>query len=56
MPLPVRSRACAGALPSTSPRAAFDWEGDRPLNIPIEQTIIYEMHVRAFTQHPSSNV
>lgn len=32
----------------------FDWEEDRPLKIPIEDLIIYEMHVRSFTMHPSS--
>ncbi|MFB2938881.1 glycogen debranching protein GlgX [Aerosakkonemataceae cyanobacterium BLCC-F154] len=34
----------------------FDWEGDRPLEIPAEDLIIYEMHVRGFTRHPSSGV
>src|SRR5262249_1477818 len=34
----------------------YDWEGDRPLNRPMEETIIYEMHVRGFTQSPSSRV
>ncbi|HIJ78581.1 MAG: glycogen debranching protein GlgX [Desulfobulbaceae bacterium] len=34
----------------------FDWEGDRPLNIPLQDTIIYEMHIRGFTQHRSSGV
>lgn len=34
----------------------FDWEGDRPLEIPLEELVIYEMHVRGFTQHPSSGV
>jgi len=34
----------------------FDWEGDRPLEIAIEDLVIYEMHVRGFTQHPSSHV
>jgi glycogen operon protein len=34
----------------------FDWERDRPLEIPIEDLIIYEMHVRSFTRHPSSGV
>jgi len=34
----------------------FDWEGDRPLNIPLKETIIYEMHVRGFTRHDSSGV
>ncbi|MDT3401528.1 glycogen debranching protein GlgX [Mucilaginibacter terrae] len=32
----------------------FDWEHDRPLQIPIEDLVIYEMHVRSFTMHPSS--
>jgi isoamylase len=34
----------------------YDWEGDRPLQRPSSQTIIYEMHVRGFTRHPSSGV
>ncbi|MDZ7641785.1 MAG: glycogen debranching protein GlgX [Desulfurivibrio sp.] len=34
----------------------FDWEGDRPLNIPLSETIIYELHVRGFTRHSSSAV
>lgn len=32
----------------------FDWQGISPPNIPQEQLIIYEMHVRGFTQHQSS--
>jgi len=34
----------------------FDWEDDRPLEIPMEDLVIYEMHVRSFTQHSSSGV
>ncbi len=34
----------------------FDWEDDQPLDIPTEDLVIYEMHVRGFTQHPSSQV
>ena len=34
----------------------FDWEDDRPLEIPSEDLIIYEMHVRGFTRHPSSGI
>ena len=34
----------------------FDWEGDRPLGLPIEDLVIYEMHVRGFTRNPSSGV
>ena len=32
----------------------FDWEGDRPLETPMKDLVIYEMHVRSFTMHPSS--
>src|SRR5262249_4441104 len=35
---------------------AYDWEGDLPLNTPSSRTVIYEMHVRGFTRHPSSGV
>jgi isoamylase len=34
----------------------YDWEGDRPLHRPFAETIIYELHVRGFTKHPSSGV
>jgi isoamylase len=34
----------------------FDWQGDRPLEIPSEDLVIYEMHVRGFTRHASSGV
>jgi glycogen operon protein len=34
----------------------YDWEGDVPLSRPAARTIIYEMHVRGFTRHPSSGV
>jgi isoamylase len=35
---------------------AYDWEGDAPLHRRPARTIIYEMHVRGFTRHPSSGV
>jgi glycogen operon protein len=34
----------------------FDWEDDRPLNRSHEDLVIYELHVRGFTRHPSSRV
>ena len=34
----------------------FDWEGDMPLKTPHNELIIYEAHVRGFTQDESSNV
>jgi len=36
--------------------ANYDWEGDVPLKRPSARTVIYEMHVRGFTRHPSSGV
>ena len=35
---------------------AFDWQGDVPPEIPLEQLLIYEVHVKGFTAHPSSGV
>ena len=32
----------------------YDWEGDQPLRRSMSGTMIYEMHVRGFTQSPSS--
>jgi glycogen operon protein len=34
----------------------YDWEGDRPLNRPIDETVIYELHVGGFTRSPTSGV
>ncbi|HEY7305662.1 MAG TPA: glycogen debranching protein GlgX [Bryobacteraceae bacterium] len=58
-----RSSACGpGDNVATSMRsvvidtAGYEWEDDRPLNRRMEDTIIYEMHVRGFTQSPSSHV
>jgi len=36
--------------------SGYDWEGDKPLNRPLAESIIYEAHVRGFTQSPTSNV
>ena len=34
----------------------YDWEGDRPLERPFENSILYELHVRGFTRHASAGV
>ena len=34
----------------------FDWEGDKPLNYPLEKTVIYETHLKGFTASASSGV
>jgi len=35
---------------------AYDWEGDRPLRRPSRESVIYELHVRGFTAHPSAGL
>ncbi len=37
-------------------RRSFNWQEDVPLLTPLEDTIMYELHVRGFTWHPSSLV
>jgi isoamylase len=58
-----RGAACMpGDNLATSMRAVivdtrdYDWEGDKPLGRPLSESVIYEMHVRGFTKHPSSGV
>jgi len=34
----------------------FDWEGDRTMRVPLNQSVIYEASVRGMTVHPSSGV
>ncbi|MGO8673856.1 MAG: glycogen debranching protein GlgX [Capsulimonadaceae bacterium] len=36
--------------------AGYDWEGDKPLNRAMSETVIYETHVGGFTKSPTSNV
>ncbi|HMP04308.1 MAG TPA: S-adenosylmethionine decarboxylase [Gemmatales bacterium] len=36
--------------------SAYDWEDDAPPHHPSARTVIYEMHVRAFTANPNSGV
>jgi glycogen operon protein len=36
--------------------AIYDWEGDQPLAPPKGRELVYEMHVGAFTAHPSSGL
>lgn len=38
------------------PPSEFNWEDDKRPQIPEKDLIIYEMHVRGFTQHSSSGV
>lgn len=50
-------RSCLGNEPCCLlDTGTYDWESDRPLNIPLKDSIIYELHVRGFTRDPSSQV
>ena len=35
---------------------AFDWQGDAPPDLALEQLVIYEVHVKGFTAHRSAGV
>ena len=37
-------------------RRGYDWGDDQPLGRPMEETILYEVHVRGLTAHPSAGV
>ena len=37
-------------------RADYDWLGDKPLEMHPSDLVIYELHLRSFTQHPASEV
>jgi isoamylase len=58
----------AGTLPGTRPTCGadfpksvivdsqFDWSGDVSLRIPLQDTVIYETHLRGFTAHGTAGV
>jgi len=52
-PLCSRTVGAAAAALARHDRA-FEWQGDRPPTIPWRDSIIYELHVKGFTQlHPA---
>jgi len=48
--------AASAARSVVADPGAYHWEGDAPLRRPYAETVIYELHVRGFTRHPSSGV
>jgi glycogen operon protein len=48
--------ATAPARRSLFVRRPYDWHEDAPPLTPLEDSIIYELHVRGFTCHPTSGV
>lgn len=48
---------CAVALRGVvTDTKAYDWEGDRPLQLPSAESVIYELHVGGFTRNANSGV
>jgi glycogen operon protein len=39
---------------SVAYKSNFDWQGDKPLQTPMEDSIIYELHVKGFTAEDES--
>ncbi|MCC7539516.1 MAG: glycogen debranching protein GlgX [Deltaproteobacteria bacterium] len=36
--------------------SGFDWQGDRPPSVQLEELVLYEVHLKGFTAHASSGV
>ncbi|CAN5783798.1 glycogen debranching protein GlgX [soil metagenome] len=51
-PLPTKEVSFHGRIPFEP----FDWGSDRPLERCESELVIYEMHLRGFTAHPSASV
>jgi glycogen operon protein len=49
-------RGSQAAIRGIVAERGFDWRDDRPLDRPMQDTIIYELHVGGFTRDPSSRV
>jgi isoamylase len=47
---------CARAMKSVVVDPDYGWEGDTPIQRPIAETVIYELHVGGFTRHPGSGL
>lgn len=51
---PSTTQNTGGAARCVAYKSSFDWEGDRHPDIPIESAVIYEVNVRGFTRHHTS--
>ncbi|HKE85157.1 MAG TPA: glycogen debranching protein GlgX, partial [Vicinamibacterales bacterium] len=54
--LDLRDTAASSPKSIVVDDAAFDWQGDRPPDLKLEQLFIYEVHVKGFSAHPTSKV
>jgi isoamylase len=50
------NRACTGRRSVYFRGPRYDWGDDAPPLVPLEDSVVYEMHVRGFTAHPSAGV
>ncbi len=53
MSTPTQTWPCVRAR---VPVSSFNWDGDKRPSIPYSETILYRLHVRGLTKHPSSHV
>jgi glycogen operon protein len=51
---PAESRPDRTSRRSVFLRRPFNWQEDAPLATPLEDSVLYELHVRGFTCHPTS--
>jgi len=51
-----RNQSCTPVFKGIFVDEPFDWGGDRFPSIPVAELVLYEVHVRGFTQHSSSGV
>ncbi len=47
---------CATSLRGLVTNGSYDWEGDRLVELPLHDSVIYELHVGGFTRHDSAGV
>ena len=47
-----KGKSCRFRIPEND----FSWGNDRPLHTPYHEMVLYQLHVRGFTSHPSSQV
>lgn len=52
----LRETSLKRKLEAVAGQAVFDWGEDKRPQIPYEDCVIYKVHVRGFTKHPSSHV
>src|SRR3990172_8132276 len=55
-PAGMSRRPSCRSIRSFNPAFGFNWDLVRPPHIALPDKVIYEMHVRGFTRHPSSGV